>query len=425
MTADEIPWDYREPDDDQACTMRRVTLTPASAIKIRPVLWAWHERIPMGSLVLLAGREGIGKSTLAYTLAAAVTRGLLPGRFYGKPKAVIVAATEDSWEHTIVPRLMAAGADLEQVFRVDMASAPGLDEVLNLPRDMAALEAVISDADAGLLLLDPLMSRLGNLDTHKDAEVRKALEPLTAMANRTHTAMLGLIHVNKGNSTDPLSTIMGSRAFVAVARAVLFAVADPEDEGLILLGQSKNNLGRKDLPTLAFRIVGCKVADTDEGPVWTGRLDWQQDSTRSVQDVLSEGPQDAESRTATGDAAAWLTDYLTGQGGTAPYADLMPAARTAGHSDSAVKRARARTRVVSTSEGFPRRSFWSLPGTQPATSQVTSSRGGDLTELTELTELTASPSQSSQVSQSSQTTPPGADLTADPTKTPDLWSVQP
>ena len=41
-----------------------------------------------------------------------MTRGTLQGACQGNPRAVIVAATEDSWEHTIVPRLMAAGADL-------------------------------------------------------------------------------------------------------------------------------------------------------------------------------------------------------------------------------------------------------------------------------------------------------------------------
>ena len=400
--------------------VRQVILTPASSIRVRPVHWLWHERVAVGTLCLLAGREGIGKSTLAYTLAADITRGRLAGRYSGQPKAVIVAATEDSWEHTIAPRLMAAGADLDRVYRVDVISAPGLDTMLLLPRDLGALEQAAKNVDAGLLLLDPLMSRLaGTLDTHKDADVRQALEPLTALADRTGIAMLGLIHLNKSTSTDPLTMIMGSRAFAAVARSVLFAMQDPEDDDLILLGQPKNNLGKTTtLPTLAFRIVGAKVADTDEGPVWTGRLDWQQDSTRSVHDVLSEGPQDAESRTATGDAAAWLTDYLTSQGGTAPYADLMPAGRKAGHSESAVKRARARTRVVSTSEGYPRRSFWSLPGTQP--SQVTPGES-DLTELTELTEPTGTAVRSVSPVRSVRPSPQGPE----PTETPDLWSAQP
>jgi len=45
----------------------------------------------------LAGREGIGKSSIAIAIAAQITRGQLPGVYFGEPRAVIIAATEDSW----------------------------------------------------------------------------------------------------------------------------------------------------------------------------------------------------------------------------------------------------------------------------------------------------------------------------------------
>jgi len=70
--------------------------------------------------------------------------------------------------------------------------------------------------DAALILLDPLLSRLdSSLDSHKDAEVRIALEPLVALADRSAAAVLGLIHVNKSGGQDPLDIVMGSRAFAA------------------------------------------------------------------------------------------------------------------------------------------------------------------------------------------------------------------
>src|SRR5690349_3618283 len=94
---------------------RRVQLQPAPTT-MRPVHWLWDQRLPLGALTLLAGREGIGKSTVAYALAAQITRGTLPGRYADQPRAVAVCATEDSWEHTISPRLVAAGADLDRVF---------------------------------------------------------------------------------------------------------------------------------------------------------------------------------------------------------------------------------------------------------------------------------------------------------------------
>ena len=236
---------------------RTVTLTPASSIQIRPVHWLWKDRVALGTFNLLGGREGIGKSICSYTISAMVTRGELPGDRFGTPKSVLVAVTEDSWEHTIVPRLMAAGANLDRVFRVDVVTGEGVETALSLPRDLKQLEAQILEADAGLIVLDPLLSRLdAALDSHKDAEVRMALEPLVALANKTNTCVIGLIHVNKSSSSDALSALMGSRAFVAVARAVLFVMADPDDESKRLLGQPKNNLGRSELPPSCFALMG-------------------------------------------------------------------------------------------------------------------------------------------------------------------------
>jgi hypothetical protein len=341
--------------------VRSLRLTAASAIAIQPVRWLWEGRIALGSLALLGGREGIGKSTAAYTLIADVTRGRLIGAHLGQPRAVLVAATEDSWAYTIVPRLLAADADLDLVYRVEVDTSEGVETGLSLPRDLHALEASVREVQAALILLDPLMSRLDStLDTHKDSEVRLALEPVVSIADRTGAAVLGLIHVNKSNSGDPLSLLMGSRAFAAVARAVLFVMLDPDDESVRLLGQPKNNLGSIDLPTMTFRIESHQVAETEKGPIITGRLRWLDERAGSIRDAIEAASETLEARSATSEAADWLRDHLTSQGGTDDSASIKTAGGKAGHSLSALKRARQRIRVTSEAKGFPRRTFWSL-----------------------------------------------------------------
>jgi len=190
---------------------RRVVLTSAADIKPRRVRWLWADRLALGTLALFAGREGIGKSTVAYDRAAKITNGELPGEFQGRPKAVRVAATEDSWEHIIVPRLIAHGADRPKVFQVEVLE----DHTgLVLPKDVKAVQDAAAEKDAVLLILDPIMSRIDDrLDTHKDAEVRRALEPLAGMAHTAGLCVWGIIHHNKGGSGDPLNAVMGSRAF--------------------------------------------------------------------------------------------------------------------------------------------------------------------------------------------------------------------
>ncbi len=342
---------------------RTVRLTPANVIDPRPVRWLWDGRLAVGTLGLIAGREGIGKSTVAYQLIADVTRGRMPGIYYGQPKAVIVAATEDSWSHTIIPRLMAADADRSLVYRIDVEIDGDIHAPLSLPHDNIELEHVIRETGAALILLDPLMSRLdASLDTHKDAEVRRALEPLVRMAEQADAAVLGLIHVNKSTSKDPLTLIMGSRAFSAVARSVLFAMRDPDDDNVILLGQEKNNLGRSDLPTLAFTIVNICVAVTSEGPVNTGKVQWLGESSLSIKDALNTvTEQTPETKTATQEAMDWLHDYLMLKGGAEKSSAVKRAAQAEGHATTTLNRAKNKLGVIAEMSGFPRTSWWRLP----------------------------------------------------------------
>ena len=350
------------PGSAAAATTRTLSLTPASAIRVRPVRWLWQDRVALGTFGLIAGREGVGKTTCSYTIAADVTRGTLPGAYFETPRAVVIAATEDSWEHTIVPRLMAANADLDLVYRVDVVTSEGVETAISLPRDLPALELLIREHDVALVILDPLLSRLDSaLDTHKDAEVRLALEPLVSLAGATGACVLGLIHCNKSSSSDALTLVMASRAFVAVARAVLFVMVDPEDEARRLLGQPKNNLGRSDLSSLMFTIEGAHVATTDEGEVWTGRLVWAGQTDRTIRDAVEAAAESTGDRTATSEAADWLHDYLTSQGGCRESVVVEAAGKAAGHSHTALAGARKRLRLAVDARGFPRRTYWRLP----------------------------------------------------------------
>jgi hypothetical protein len=350
----------------QAPAKRHLSLVPASHIQIRPVHWCWKDRLALGSFALLGGREGIGKSLLAYQLVADITMGRLPGQSFGTARSVIIAATEDSWEHTIVPRLMAAGADLNKVYRVDVET-DGVQSSLSLPRDVAALEQNILDYDVALVLLDPLMSRLdAKLDSHKDAEVRIALEPLSRIADRTNCVVLGIIHVNKSSSTDPLTMLMGSRAFAAVARAVLFVMADPEVTKGRMMGQPKNNLGKiDDLPTLMFRIDDCNLGMTDEGEVHTGKLVWTGETERTVADEIEVSAEGVD-RSAVTEASEWLFDFLTEKNGYAESGEVKAAAKRKRHSATTLQRARRYIHCESINKGtWPRITYWCLPGVQP------------------------------------------------------------
>jgi AAA domain len=231
-----------------------------------------------------AAREGTGKSSFAIWLTAQVTRGTLPGRL--TRRGVIYVAVEDSWKHAIIPRLMAAGAGLDRVYRAEVRT-PGDDTVsLSLPADNKELQAVTGRNAIAMVVLDPLMPAISDtLDTHVNRQVRQALDPLARMAGRTGAMVLGIAHFDKPAGTDASSLITASGALKDVARAIFAFAADPEDDTQVIT-QTKNSLGRSNLPSLACRIIPATVP-TNKGNADVGRLVSRGESDRSVHDILA------------------------------------------------------------------------------------------------------------------------------------------
>ncbi|MGH3921392.1 MAG: hypothetical protein ACRDTT_00680, partial [Pseudonocardiaceae bacterium] len=215
------------------------------------------------------------------------------------------------------------------------------------------------------LAADPLLSVIhSSIDTHRDRDLRTALEPLVALADSTGCAVVGLAHFNKSDSSDALNLITGSRAFSAVARAVVAIARDTDsDDGSCVLSQAKNNLGRLDLPSLRYVIDSTDVPTAD-GPACVGRVRFTGESERTVADILSDSTPQGESRSDRDAAAGWLTDYLTQRGGEAPWTEIRKAAHSEAIADRTLQRACSRAGVTSTRTGFPSRTVWRLDTTQ-------------------------------------------------------------
>jgi len=292
---------------EQAKPSRFLRITKASSIPMKGRRWMWRDErgkwIPQADLTLMAGREGVGKSTIVYELVAKVTKGVLPGSYYGKPKSVIVCATEDAWAETIVPRLTAAGADLDRVYQIDAITPEGFEGTLSLPEDTKRLEEKILEYDVSLVLLDPLLSTVNaKLDSHKDAEVRMALDPLVRLAHETRIAMIGLIHVNKSQEGDLMNRLMASRAFGAIVRVVLFSakydpLGEEDDEESVMedidparfvFGQIKNNLAEKVPVTLKYHMASVILGYDQEAEedIEAPELHWDDEIPENVEDVV-------------------------------------------------------------------------------------------------------------------------------------------
>src|SRR5262245_60333810 len=83
----------------------------------RPVDWLWPHILPAGKLTLIDGDPSQGKSLMTLDLAARLTtaRALPDGYQPPEPCGVVLVGAEDNLEDTVLPRLLAAGADPRRV----------------------------------------------------------------------------------------------------------------------------------------------------------------------------------------------------------------------------------------------------------------------------------------------------------------------
>jgi hypothetical protein len=349
--------------------VRQLRVVRASEVIPRRLLWLWERRIVLAGLTLLAGREGLGKSTVAVSITAQITRGTLPGEYYGRPANVIYVHTEDARDYTVVPRLIAAGADLDRVIFLDAITADDIETNLVLPHDTELLAATIVEHQAAAVVLDAATSVIDSkLDGDKDRQMRQGLERIAKVAEETSAAVLGIVHFGKRESADTGKLILGSIAWSQVARSVL-AVARDDDSGHLVVTGTKTNLGQP-APSLACHLVSTDVTTT-EGTTNVGRIDWLGETDHDARDLISE-TSNSEDRTSRKFAVDWLRDYLT-EVDKAPSADVKKAARGADIAERTLARARTQLNVEILSEGFPRTSYWRLPDS-PASDATTEVR---------------------------------------------------
>ncbi|MDE1668833.1 AAA family ATPase [Nocardia gipuzkoensis] len=338
---------------------RRLVVTRGSEVKTKRVRWVDQDWMPEGSLVLLAGREGLGKSTIACEKCARVTRGELEGEWFGQPRNVLYLHTEDAREFTVAPRLRAAGADMDRVLFVDVQTEHSDTGTLILPADVSALEDLVVEHEVSLIVLDAATSAMSSeLSGKDDRQVRQFLEPLAQLAARRGCVVLGLCHFGKRDGSDTGKLILGSIAWSQVARSVL-SVAKDEESGNLIVTNTKGNLAPRVRSMEA--VIESATIPTEDGTADVGVLRWLGESERDARELLAgEDAPDAEERTA---AEAWLEDYLT-QHGQTPAKIVKAEARKQGLSDATIKRAAKSIGVAYEIAGFPRTSVWRLQSAQ-------------------------------------------------------------
>ncbi|HTV11388.1 MAG TPA: AAA family ATPase, partial [Acidimicrobiales bacterium] len=255
---------------------RAMVARQASNIAPTRVSWLWPGWLPAGRLALFGGRPGEGKSAVMIDLAARLTTAspLPDGCQPPAPISVLLLSGEDDPSDTLVPRLLAAGADLERVTIANglvRDNETGLDRSWTLPGDVDVLGQLVRDSGVDLAIVDPLSAFITTaVDTHRDASVRSMLVPLAQMARRERCAVLASRHHRKGGASDARDAGTGSIAFTAAARIEWVVGRDPQDQSRRVLAIAKTNIGREP-PSLAYRLVQADCEWDTVGVAWQGQ----------------------------------------------------------------------------------------------------------------------------------------------------------
>ena len=330
-----------------------VILLQASTLKPEPVSWLWFQWLALGKFHVLAGPPGQGKTTIALACMATVSVG---GRWPdGTPCAagnVLIWSGEDDPKDTLLPRLMAMGADVSRVYFIEGTRIDGKTESFDPARDMGQLlSKAVEVGNVKLLIVDPVVSAVAG-DSHKNGETRRALQPLVDLASTLQAAVLGISHFSKGTAgRDPVERVTGSLAFGALARVVLCAVkvkADG-DESKRILARAKSNIGPDD----GGFEYGIEQTELQGYPgISASIIVWGKALTGTARELLADAETDVpedDDASALDDAGEFLESEL--QFGARPAKTLLLDGKHAGHSERTLKRAKSRLGIESRKNG--------------------------------------------------------------------------
>lgn len=342
---------------------RSVTLVQCSTIEAKPITWLWNGFIPQAKLTLLAGAGGTGKSTLAFNFAGIVSNGGAwpDGSRCAVPGNVLIWSSEDDPADTIVPRLMAVGASLQQCGIISGAiDENGLRCPFDAARDMHRLrEAINHIGGVSLLVIDPIVTAVTG-DMHKANDVRRSLQAIIDFAAEMNCAVLGITHFAKGTAgKNSAERVIGSQAFAALARMVLVAAKEEESNRRVFTRAKSNN--SVDTGGFSYTIE----AGTLTNGIEVTRIAWGESLEGSSRSILSEVEGDANEESGQlGMAKQFLLTTL--RNGPTPSKELLEHAREAyGVSAITLRRAQKELGIVATKSTFAGGWNWSLPLSNP------------------------------------------------------------
>ena len=333
-----------------------VQITCAADIKPEAIRWLWPGWLARGKFHIFAGQAGTGKTTIAIALAATVSTG---GRFPDGTRApsgdVLIWSGEDNAKDSLVPKLLAAGADMKRVHFIGDVHHGDEIRSFDPATDIKAMaDAATRIGDISLLIVDPVVNAVTG-DSHKNTEVRRALQPLVDFGEKLDCAVLGITHFSKGtNGRDAMERVTGSLAFAALARVVM-ATGKIIEGGITkrIFCRAKSNIGI-DNGGFEYELLQKSIPGHDG--IFSCYSAWGKAVEGTATELLTViEPDDGEGASAE----QFLRELLAK--GAVPSKQVKVDANGAGHAWRTVERAKKALGIEAVKEGMTGCWVWQLP----------------------------------------------------------------
>jgi AAA domain-containing protein len=233
--------------EDRAGYVSPLEVRTTEGLLPQPRTFGWAPFLPRGGLLTLAGRGGIGKTTLAIALAAWGSRGEFPDGWKTDPIRALLIEYQDDDADEVKPKLVANDYDPDNVLLLKAKVTPTFEE----------LEATIRLHSLGFVLISPgrrfVMRYVKN--ENADAEVEPVLDRLHMMGKELGCLISLVKHTNKKPDLAAPERVAGASAYVNSARTVLFMAKDA-DSDLRVVESVKFNESLRFLKKISLVDVG-------------------------------------------------------------------------------------------------------------------------------------------------------------------------
>lgn len=227
----------------------------------KPVEFLVDGLIPKRSLVVLAGKGGVGKSTVVLKLIDDLfSGGEVFGEFRGNGVERVLVVDEENYPSFYKQRREILGLnDDESLSRIDCCVLQGVK--IDTEDGLQFLREKLAEKRYDLVILDSLSNLLAEADENKSHEITRILNGLRRIAYEYDTTFILIHHLRKGlaYAVEDLDEVRGSTALVNEPD-VVFVLQKNKVTGSVIVKNVKNRFSEPINFVLSFKNVDGQLS---------------------------------------------------------------------------------------------------------------------------------------------------------------------